>query len=143
MKKQSVGSREQQLSLPEDFVLYLDENLQNCRPILDILGQHRVRHVRHVQHFTPGTEDSVWLPFVGQKGWVLLTKDKRIRYNQLEKLAVRRYAVRQFYFSSGNQTGVEMAETLVAALTAMVRTFLREDPPFIASISKSGKIELK
>src|SRR5581483_1879305 len=104
---------------------------------------HSVRHVRHVQHFAPGTEDSVWLPFVGQKGWVLLTKDKRIRYNQLEKLAVRRYAVRQFYFSSGNQTGGEMAETLGAALTAMVRIFLRENPPFSASISKSGKIDLK
>jgi hypothetical protein len=128
-KKQSAGSREQQLSLPEDFVLYLDENLQNCRPILDVLIQHSVTHVRHLQHFAPGTEDSVWLPFVGQWGWILLTKDKRIRYNQLEKLAVRRYAVRQFYFSSGNYTGAEMAEILTAALPEMVKTVQNYQPP--------------
>jgi len=34
-KKQSAGSRGCPLSLPEDFVLYLDENLHNCKPILD------------------------------------------------------------------------------------------------------------
>jgi hypothetical protein len=87
-KKQSAGSRGGQLSLPEDFVLYLDENLHNCKPILDALTQQGVKHERHGQHFAPGTEDAVWLPFVGEKGWVLLTKDKRIRFNELEKAAV-------------------------------------------------------
>jgi hypothetical protein len=96
-----------------------------------------------LQHFAPGTEDSVWLPFVGQWGWILLTKDKRIRYNQLEKLAVRRYAVRQFYFSSGNYTGAEMAEILTAALPEMVKTVQNYQPPFIASISKSGHVDVK
>jgi len=102
-----------------------------------------VTHERHLQHFQPGTEDSVWLPFVGQKGWILLTKDKRIRFNQLEKTAVRRYRVREFYFSSGNYTGAEMADILMAALPEMVKIYERQEPPFIASISKSGKISLK
>jgi hypothetical protein len=142
-KKRSVGSRELQLSLPEDFVLYLDENLQNCKPILDVLIQHSVKHVRHIEHFAAGTEDSDWLPFVGQYGWILLTKDKRIRFNQLEKTAVRRYHVRQFYFSSGNYTGAEMAAILVDALSQMVRTCEKYSPPFIASISKSGNVDVK
>jgi len=102
-----------------------------------------VKHERHGQHFAPGTEDTEWLPFVGEKGWLLLTKDKRIRYNELEKDAVREHKVREFYFSSGNFSGVEMAEMLIDALRDMVRVFRRQKPPFIASITKSGKVDVK
>jgi hypothetical protein len=102
-----------------------------------------VKHERRPQHFQPGTEDSVWLPFVAQQGWILLTKDKRIRFNQLEKAAIRRYHVREFYFSSGNYSGAAMAAILVAALPEMVKVCRKHEPPFIASISKSGKINLR
>ena len=85
----------------------------------------------------------MWLPFVGDKGWTLLTKDKRIRYNELEKSAVRQFKVREFYFSSGNFSGTEMAEMLVASLRDMVRIFRRHKPPFIASITKSGKVTVR
>jgi hypothetical protein len=142
-KKQYGGSSGQQPSLPEDFVLYLDENLHNCRPILDALARHGVRHERHGSHFDPGTEDTVWLPFVGTQGWILLTKDKKIRFNELERSAIQRYRVREFYFASGNYSGAEMAEMLGAALRDIARFCRRYDPPFIASISKSGKVSLR
>ena len=85
----------------------------------------------------------MWLPFIGQQGWILITKDKRIRYNQLEKTAVRRYGVREFYFSSGNYKGVEMAQILVIALPEIVKAVTTYEPPFIASISKSGGVSVK
>jgi hypothetical protein len=142
-KKQSAGSRRRPLALPEDFVLYLDENLHNCKPILDTLVQQGVKHERHGQHFAAGTEDTEWLSFVGERGWVLLTKDKRIRYNELEKSAVRQYKIREFYFSSGNYSGAEMADILVAALRDMVRILRNQPAPFIASLTKSGKAEIR
>jgi PIN like domain len=142
-KKRSGGSSGRQPSLPEDFVLYLDENLHNCKPILDALAERGIRHERHGNHFPPGTEDTVWLPAVGKNGWLLLTKDKRIRFNELEKSAVQRYRVREFYFASGNYSGAEMAVMLVNALREMPRFCRRYDPPFIASISKSGKVSLR
>jgi hypothetical protein len=102
-----------------------------------------VKHERHGSHFKPGTEDTVWLPFVGQKGWLLVTKDKKIRYNELEKAAVMHYRVREFYFSSGNYSGAEMAEMLIVALPEMAKICRRHDPPFFASITKSGKVNLR
>ncbi len=83
------------------------------------------------------------MPFVGEKGWLLVTKDKRIRYNELEKAAVLHHRVREFYFSSGNYSGAEMAEILVEALPEMAKVFRRQEPPFIASITKSGKVNLR
>jgi hypothetical protein len=56
--------------LPKDFVLYLDENLHNGKPILDALTKHGVKHERYGQHFSPGAEDTTWLPLVGEKGWL-------------------------------------------------------------------------
>jgi hypothetical protein len=123
--------------------LYLDENLHNCKPILDALTQHGVKHERHGQHFLPGAEDTVWLPFVGQQGWVLLTKDKKIRYNELEKAAILQHRVREFYFSSGNHSGADMAAILITALPEMVRAYRKHRPPFIASITKSGKVNFR
>jgi hypothetical protein len=97
----------------DDFVLYLDENLDNCKPILDALASQNVRYERHQAHFARGTADEVWLPFASERGWIVLTKDKRNRYNEWERLAAQRNAVREFYFGSGNFNGHEMAEALI------------------------------
>ena len=74
---------------------------------------------------------------------MLVTKDKRIRYNELEKAAVLQNRVREFYFSSGNYSGTEMAEVLVAALPGMAKLCRQHDAPFIASIAKSGSVNLR
>jgi PIN domain-containing protein len=140
-KKQFGGSKERQP--PEDFVIYLDENLHNCKPILEVLVRNGVKHERHGQHFAPGTEDTIWLPLVGKNGWALLTKDKRIRFNELERAAVVTHRVREFYFTSGNYSGAEMAEILVGALPEMIKSCQKHQPPFIASISKAGKVTLR
>jgi hypothetical protein len=107
-KKQS-GGRKRSQSPPEDFVLYLDENLCNSTAILETLKKLEVRHERHLSHFERGAVDEVWLPFVGTHGWILLTADKRIRYNFLEKRALQENSVREFVFASGNLSGTEMA----------------------------------
>jgi len=54
-----------------------------------------------------------------------------------------RNRVREFYFASGNYSGAEMAETLIAGLREMTRFFRRYNPPFIASISKAGHVSLR
>src|SRR5579863_10576915 len=130
-KKRSVGS-ERSLSLPEDFVLYLDENLCNSTVILETLTKLKVRFERHLSHFSRGTLDESWLPLVGKNGWVLLTADKRIRYNLLEKRALDKNRVRQFVFVSGNMSGQEMAEALEQGIRKMVKMCTKIAPPFVA-----------
>jgi len=105
--------------------------------------QQSIQYQRHGQHFSPGTQDTEWLPFVGEKGWILITKDKRIRFNDLEKEAVIAYRVREFYFTSGNYSGAEMAAMLIAALPEIIRICEKQPPPFFASITKAGKVHLR
>lgn len=80
----------------DDFILYLDENLDNCQPILDILLNSGVQHKRHRDFFPRGTRDEEWLSYVAERAWVVLTKDKRNRYNEIERDALRRHQIRSF-----------------------------------------------
>jgi hypothetical protein len=94
-------------------------------------------------HFSPGTVDETWLPLVGSKGWILLTSDKRIRYNLLEKRALKVHAVREFVFTSGNMSGQDMAAALGLALSRMRVLCARTKPPFVASITRTGEVHLR
>src|SRR5579864_210420 len=137
-KRLSDGKPEQ-LQL-DDFILYLDENLDNCKPIMEALAGSSVKFERHCNYFPRGTEDEDWLPFVAERAWVVLTKDKRNRYNDFERDAVRRNKVREFYFGSGNFNGEEMAQALVQALPDLRNICRTFDPPVVGSIARSGVV---
>ncbi len=128
---------------PKEFVLYLDENLCNSSAIQDLLTKLNIRFERHLAQFPPGTLDEVWLPLVGSEGWVLLTTDKRIRYNFLEKRALEENAVREFVFTSGNMSGQDMAAALALAIPKMVRLCGKLKPPFVAAITRAGEVHLR
>lgn len=83
------------------------------------------------------------MPLVGEKGWVLLTCDKQIRYNLLEKRALAKHAVREFAFVSGNLSGQEMAGVLEAALPKIQRICRKFRPPFVAAITRTGEVHMR
>jgi len=128
---------------PETLAIYLDENHCNNKSVLAVLENAGIRVERHLNHFARGTPDEDWLPFVGANGWLLLTTDSRIRYRSNEKQAVIRNNVRMFYFTTNNLSGREMAIALEKALPQIRRLFISQSPPFIASISRSGDVQLK
>ena len=102
-----------------------------------------ISYEQHGAHFTPGTPDSEWLPTVGRSGWLLITLDQRIRYNELERKAILRYRVRAFVFTSGNMSGKQMAKSLSIALPGMKRLCQKTSGAFIASLTKSGAVHIK
>jgi hypothetical protein len=125
------------------FVLFLDETSHNCTPIHAALESSNTDFVRHGSRFKPGALDEEWLPVVGGAGWAVLTCDKRIRYNQLEREKIIEYGIREFVFTSGNLSGKEMGEILTKALPKMKKLFEEYPAPFIATISKSGKVVVR
>jgi predicted nuclease of predicted toxin-antitoxin system len=96
----------------------------------------------HDDHFAPDTADDVWLRSVAQRGWVVLTKDKAIRYRKNEKAAVVAASGRLFVVTAGNITGAEIAAAFVRALPRIHRLLWNQPPPFIATVSASGVVSL-
>jgi uncharacterized protein with PIN domain len=63
-------------------------------------------------------EDEDWIAEGCRRGWILLTKDKRIRYRRAELEALRGFL---FCLSSGNLSIDETTARLLASRTAMER----------------------
>jgi hypothetical protein len=90
--------------------------------------------------FAQDTPDEEWLTRAGQEGWVVLTKDKLIRKRPIERHALVAAHVRAFVFTGGNMSGVEMAESIVAAIPRILKIIATTEPPFIARITGSGAV---
>lgn len=93
-------------------------------------------------HFDPDAPDAEWLRAVGQRGWVILTKDRHIRSNQIEIVELMASGAPCFTLTSANATGEDMARAFVAALPVMKRFMGKFAPPFIATISLSGAVSM-
>ena len=95
----------------------------------------------HDDHFKQDIEDKDWLRIVGERNWVVLTKDKKIASRTLELEAVAEGNVRLFAFVDGDVSGVVVAQAFVNALENM-RGFMRGNPaPFIAKVHQSGLVK--
>lgn len=73
---------------------------------------------------------------------MVLTKDKQIRYNELERQALLIAEVASFILISGNLTGSEEATAYVKALPKMAGILTNQKRPFIAKVDKSGNVSL-
>ena len=94
----------------------------------------------HDETFAPGTADEEWLGRAGREGWIVITKDRRIRYHKNEHHAVLRNNARVVVLVSKDSTGVSMAEMLVAAMGSMARFVVKNKAPFIASLTRDGRL---
>ncbi|MEG4308674.1 hypothetical protein QUB33_21025 [Microcoleus sp. B3-A4] len=95
----------------------------------------------HDDHFKQDIEDKDWLRIVGERNWVVLTKDKKIATRPLELLAVAQGNVRLFAFVDGDVPGVVVAQAFVNALENMQRFILGNQAPFIAKVHQSGLVK--
>lgn len=101
-----------------------------------------VAHVQGSQTFGTGTRDVDWLPHVGARGWILITKDKQIRKRELELRALRESGVRTFVLVASNISGPEQARVLSEALPSMLRLLRRRSSHFVARITSESSLEI-
>lgn len=89
--------------------------------------------------FPQNTPDSEWITIAGQRGWIAFTKDRDIRTNVLERVAVVNARARLFSLARGDLTAEDMAAVFVAARREMSRTIRRYPAPFYARLTRSGE----
>ena len=94
----------------------------------------------HDDHFSQDINDEDWLRIIGERNWVVLTKDKKIASRPLELLAVAQGNVRLFAFVGGDVPGVVVAQAFVNGLENMQRFIRGNQAPFIAKVHQSGKV---
>lgn len=125
----------------EDVTFFIDASLGR-KIVAEALRRAGAKVEVHDDHFPQGTPDKEWLAAAGQRCWAVLTKDDRIRYHDLERLALTNARVRAFVLTARGLRGEENAGILVNALPAIHRMLSKRPGPFIAKISRGGAVSL-
>jgi hypothetical protein len=122
---------------PPDFVYFFDRNMGKVAG--QMLQDAGMLVELHDDHFSQDTSDEKLLTAVGERGWLFITKDKRIRHRKLERNAVVASNLRVFVLPAAKKlTGTQMGELLVRQRAKIERLARRQKPPFIAGVYEWG-----
>lgn len=137
MSGRSRRSRARSATPPEKAVFVIDENLGGVQ-VRDALRKAGASVKLVKEEFGEGSQDVDWLPEVGRRRWIVLTKDKRIRRRAVERAAFVAARVRGFFLTARGLSGPEVAELFRNALPHMERIIQRYEAPFIAIVRRAG-----
>jgi predicted nuclease of predicted toxin-antitoxin system len=137
-----VPSKKQSAAKPPDGTVFFIDRSLGVEPIRQDLVNSGLAVEIHDDHFARDEEDRIWLQAVGKRGWVVLTKDQRLRNRPLEIGALRASNARVFVLTAGNLRGGQIAAVFLAALPRIFITLHSRPGPFIARVSQSGRVTI-
>lgn len=126
---------------PDETVFFIDRSL-GIEPLRTELIKTGLVVEIHDDHFARDAEDRVWLQAVGERGWVVLTKDQRLRYRPLEIATLRASRARVFVLTAGNLRGSEIAAVFLTALPRICQLLNEVPGPFLARVSRPGHVRV-
>ncbi len=86
------------------------------RELADALHQRgRLVHM-HKQVFPDETPDRIWIPDVASRGWIIVTRDRRLQNRHLEWMAFLRAKARVLWFKGDRASNVDITEGFLSAL---------------------------
>jgi predicted nuclease of predicted toxin-antitoxin system len=129
------------MTQPRSTTFFIDRCLGGKR-IAEVLRNAGISVEIHDDHFDKGAQDVDWLPDVGRRGWIVLTKDARIGKRPLEKIAVASTGIRMFTLASQNLSGADMAEIFLKSIISMQELIRKHPAPFIAKVYRNGRIDM-
>ncbi|MDE3257824.1 MAG: hypothetical protein OYM47_08330 [Gemmatimonadota bacterium] len=145
MSPRSAGPPESPIHIFVDRNLASGVLLRELREaqITHDLGLEFRSHMEEFPEFDTVGElsDAQWLGEIGQRGWLILSRDLRIRYNQAEKQAIKDSRASFFAITAKNVSSRELAQIILKAMKRIVGFARHHDPPFIALVYRDGKIK--
>ena len=120
-------------------VYFTDRDLGKRFPEILKAGGLTVR--RHADHFAHDTPDEIWLETIGEKGWVAITHDGRIRYKPNELAAVKEFDVRLIVVV-GKVPFPVLAKHFVDTVPKIEDYLTATQPPFIAKVYRPSLDDL-
>jgi hypothetical protein len=87
---------------------------------------------------TPATPDSEWIPDVAHRGWLIITRDSRIKERRAEVAAVRDNDARLVALSGREATGIWAQLEILMSQWRRIEALLDASPPFIWAAHRSG-----
>ena len=138
-KKDSVANSAPQRDDKPTF--FLDKCLGRY-DVSDALKALNANVELHTDHFAEDAPDHEWLPVVGQRGWVVLTKDRHLLNNQLQIVSLLKANTHVFVLRAADMTGEDMANAFSAAHHDMLKFIEKYPTPYIAQLTRAGVVSM-
>jgi PIN domain-containing protein len=142
-KKRSAASSTDKLL--EQTVFYFDESIYSrVLATAMIESGAQVRTPADLAGF--GASDEKWLPLAAASDWLVLMRDQRVRYRELEKRALNLAGAGAFVFTGGQATAADTADIVCRLLRKFANISRSERKPFLFTFgfgTTTSRIKLK
>jgi hypothetical protein len=120
-------------------MIFLDRSIP--RPVADALKCVREDVLWLEDEFGHDTPDTIWLPAVGARGWLVIVRDKRIRTRPGERRALIAGRVGCFALTQKQAlTPWQYLRLIVPALDQMEGIFATVPRPFLYALNGQGQL---
>ena len=121
---------------------FTDENALGLGKLLRRSGREDVVYPGHqdLPEIPRGTDDLVWLPIVGARGLIVLSRERRIRTRPAELRAYHEHGVRSVWIGAKQDLGPkQQLEIFLRYEERLKREVIKRGPgPWAVAISPSG-----
>jgi PIN domain-containing protein len=92
--------------------------------------------------FAQNEKDDVWLQYVGQQGWLVLTQDRKFHRAgfEAELSAIKQFNVGCFYIWGAEHNKWQKMQALCRGLDGMITAAAMTSKPFIFDAERNGKL---
>jgi hypothetical protein len=95
----------------------------------------------HVEHFEPDTDDVVWAPAIAARGWIGISRDRRITRTAIEYDAVMFAGGRLFVMTGGGMKTELLAKNFINTLPKILTLIGDNEAPYIAMVYRPSPVE--
>ncbi len=127
---------------PLESPVFFTDRCLGTREVPNVLRAAGATVEVHDSHFAENMADPYLLAEIGARGWVLLTKDKRIRWRPMERAALEEAGLAAFILTGGDMTGPQIAQAFKNALPRMTRILAKFSRPLLARVTRSGSVAI-
>jgi len=107
----------------------------------DALDLAQIPYVAHHSLFAHDVADEVWLTAVKDNGWVILTRDKNIRYKANEHRALVEAGLFMFVLTQGGLSAEETGRIVTQSYSKICKAIASATPPAIFSLTRTADVK--
>ncbi len=140
MKKRSDTKRS---PAPPSPVYFVDRSLGRG-PVAEAIRRAGFEVELMDDHFAQDADDADWIPVVADRGWVIVTRDRRILFNPVERAALENSGAHYIALVAKDRSGAQMGSAVDTWLDLIDATICAAGVPTWFRVRKSeAKILLK
>jgi hypothetical protein len=120
---------------PEEPIFFVDRT-HGRKKLPNLLKRVGMKVEVHYKHFDAEAHDDSWIPKCVENGWTIITGDKAIETDPINRRAVEESGAKVFVTSDTNSRAEEWAAAIIVGRRKLARIVEKNDGPFFVDIDK-------